>query len=196
MKNRGFLAGIIAMLGLGILIAVAVVFLGVYNVAATAGHMAPTQWLLHTTMTQSVRLRAQEIRVSNLDDPQRVQSGFREFNEMCVGCHGAPGVERSEIGLGLMPQPPNLAVAVTHWTPAELFWILKHGVKMSGMPAFGPTHDDKELWTVVAFLRTLPGTSPAEYQALVSQNAGMPSEHGHGHSGEDDADHPAGEHQH
>jgi mono/diheme cytochrome c family protein len=182
MKNRGFLAGIIAMLGLGILIAVAVVFLGAYNVAATAGHMAPTQWLLHTTMTQSVRLRAQEIRVPKLDDPQRVQSGFREFNEMCVGCHGAPGAERSEVGLGLMPQPPDLSVAVKHWTPEELFWILKHGVKMTGMPAFGPTHDDKELWTVVAFLRTLPGISPAEYQALVAANADMPSGHGHGTS--------------
>lgn len=182
MQNRGFFLGVVATLGAGLLVALAVVFFGLYNVAATAGHMAPMQWLLHTTMVNSVRPRAYDIRAPELDEPHLVQAGFREFNEMCVGCHGAPGVERSEVGLGLMPQPPDLSVAVKYWTPEQLFWILKHGVKMTGMPAFGPTHDDKELWTVVAFLRTLPGISPAEYQALVAANADMPSGHGHGTS--------------
>lgn len=172
---------IVGLVVAGIIVAAGVVYSGLLNVSALAAHSAPAQWLLHTTMVHSVKRRAAGIQVPPLDDPKRIQAGFGDFNDMCVACHGAPGVERSEIGLGLMPRAPDLAKAAARWSPNELFWILKHGVKMTGMPAFGPTHEDEELWTIVSFVRQLPHVSAAEYQALVARAESMPSGHGHGH---------------
>lgn len=68
----------------------------------------------------------------------------------------------------MKPRPPHLSEAAAHWRPQELFWLVKHGVKMSGMPAFGPTHADQEIWNIVAFVRELPGMTPERYAALGS----------------------------
>jgi hypothetical protein len=74
--------------------------------------------------------------------------------------------------------------AAKEWSTAELFWIVKHGVKMTGMPAFGPTHSDERLWTVVAFLKQLPQISPEKYtemkQASAKHHEGH-DEHTHDH---------------
>jgi len=81
----------------------------------------------------------------------------------------ALGLERTEIGKGLNPQAPDLSDAVKAWTPRELFWIVKHSVKMTGMPSFGVTHDDNDVWNIVAFMEKLPGMSAEEYQKLTQQ---------------------------
>jgi hypothetical protein len=119
---------------------------------------------------------------------------------MCVACHGAPGKERDEVGRGLMPQPPALAKTAPTWSNGELFWILKHGVKMTGMPAFGPTHSDERLWSMVAFLRRLPNLTPEQYYQLEQTVASTgehshESNHGHEHAPEAEHSHKEG-HQH
>ena len=81
-------------------------------------------------------------------------------------CHGAPGQEPAEIAKGLWPETPDLKKAVPDWTPGELFWITKNGIKFTAMPAWGPTHDDDKIWDIVAFLERLPSVSPSEYQQL------------------------------
>jgi mono/diheme cytochrome c family protein len=86
--------------------------------------------------------------------------------DMCGGCHGGPSVERSEIGKGLNPQAPDLADAVPAWSPRQLFWIVKNGLKMTGMPSFGKTHDDNQVWSIVAFIEQLPGMSYEQYQEM------------------------------
>lgn len=88
------------------------------------------------------------------------------FDDMCVQCHGAPGKDPSIVGKGLNPPPPWLPGTVQRWTRAELFWIVKNGVKMTGMPAFGPTHSDEDLWLLVAFLQRLPNIKPEEFREL------------------------------
>jgi cytochrome c553 len=98
-----------------------------------------------------------------------VRHGFEEFHEMCVVCHGAPGVERSALGEGINPKPPDLAKEAAEWSNRELFWITKHGIKLAGMPAFGVTHTDQDLWGIVAFLRRLQNMSPAEYHQLAME---------------------------
>ena len=103
--------------------------------------------------------------------------GFGHYDEMCTLCHGGPGIERSEIGKGLNPQAPDLAKAVKAWTPRQLFWIINHGVKMTGMPSFGATHDDDEVWSIVAFVEKLPQISPEQYQRM-KREAG-PDSHEH-----------------
>ena len=170
---------------LGICTALAVVLSGVVDVAASSPHSAPARWLLSTTMEHSVRRRARDlVPPPSLGDPGRGGAGFAAYEDMCAGCHGTPGAEPSVIAVGLEPEPPRLAEGPGDWSDAELFWIIKHGVRMTGMPAFGATHADSELWDVVAFLRQLPMLSEDEYASL--RDARVPRyEHGHSqHHGE------------
>jgi mono/diheme cytochrome c family protein len=86
---------------------------------------------------------------------------------MCTGCHLGPGVERSELSQGLYPPAPELARG-DDLTPAEQFWVIKHGIKLTAMPAWGKTHDDNLIWDMVAFIRQLPKLNAAQYQAAVA----------------------------
>jgi mono/diheme cytochrome c family protein len=97
-----------------------------------------------------------------------VRNGLGHYREMCVVCHGAPGVPKSEIGMGLNPDPPDLAHEGAEQAPARLFWVLKNGIKMTGMPSFGMTHTDEQLWAMVAFLKQLPKLNPQQYAAMVA----------------------------
>jgi mono/diheme cytochrome c family protein len=85
---------------------------------------------------------------------------------MCVYCHGAPGKEASDIGQGLHPSPPNLAEIAQRWKNSELFWIVKNGINMTGMPAFGPTHADDTIWNIVGFVRQLPHLTAEDYSGI------------------------------
>jgi mono/diheme cytochrome c family protein len=144
-----------------------VIYAGLYNIAADVPHTQPLYWLLETVRERSVAARAREIVVpNNLDDANRISKGAGQYAEMCSGCHLAPGMKRTEISRGLYPRAPELR-RQTDLTPAEQFWIVKHGVKMTGMPAWGVTHQDELLWDVVAFVRKLPQLTPAEYETLV-----------------------------
>ena len=165
-----------------------VVYSGVYNVSATKGHSPFEHWLLSTTMENSVRRQARDITVPDLTDPTLMARGFRHYDEMCVSCHGAPGVLPAELAKGLTPQPPEFAKKAEEWNPAELYWIVKNGIKMTGMPAWGPTHGDEALWAIVAFLRELPALSPKEYQRIkersrreqLDDSSGQEHNHTHG----------------
>lgn len=162
----------------------AFVYSGVYDIGATSPHFELTQGILRAVMERSVRRQARDVNVPELDDPEKVHTGFTNFHAMCVTCHGAPGSAASEIGKGLYPQAPDLAQAAKRWTPAELYVIVKRGIKMSGMPAWEPTHSGEELWGLVAFLKLLPTMPAAEYQAAVeyyAKNAANPGKHGGGH---------------
>lgn len=176
----GFVLGIVAV----VLGAVAFIYSGIYDIAATTPHNPAVRWALHTTMHNSVAARAEDIAAPQGFDENQVRKGLEHFSETCVMCHGAPGVEPSVVGQGLRPEPPDLAEAAKKWAPAELFWIVNNGIKMTGMPAFGPAHTDEDLWAIVAFLGRLPTLSPEDYRALSSdaQNRGTSSSspsHGH-----------------
>jgi mono/diheme cytochrome c family protein len=88
-----------------------------------------------------------------------------EYKEYCQHCHAGPGVERAEWAGGMRPRPPHLTEAAAHWELAEIFWLVKHGAKMTGMPAFGPGHDDATLWGIAAFVKRLPAMTPEQYAA-------------------------------
>jgi mono/diheme cytochrome c family protein len=156
-------------IGAVVLLAAAVmaIYAGLYNIAADVPHTQPVYWLLDTIRHRSVVTRARDIVVPNdLDDANRISKGAGQYAEMCSGCHLAPGMKRTEISQGLYPRAPELRRG-TDLTPAEQFWIVKHGLKMTGMPAWGVTHDDELLWDVVAFVRNLPELTPDQYEALV-----------------------------
>jgi mono/diheme cytochrome c family protein len=158
-------------IGVAILAAVAgaglVIGLGLYNVAADAPHTSGVYWLLQTARDRSVALRASGIvPPGDLGDAKRIAQGAGLYQEMCSGCHIGPGMERSEISHGLNPPAPEFAKGFD-LPPAQAFWIIKHGLKMTGMAAWGPTHSDTLIWDMVAFVEKMPGLSAAQYQALV-----------------------------
>ena len=143
------------------------IYAGLYNIAADVPHTQPVYWLFEAVRDRSIAVRARDIVVPNdLNDPNRISRGAGQYADMCSGCHLAPGMKRTEISRGLYPRAPELR-RKTDLTPAEQFWIVKRGVKMTGMPAWGVTHEDELLWDVVAFVRRLPELTPDQYETLV-----------------------------
>jgi cytochrome c553 len=151
---------------LGVVLAVYVLFSGIVTVAASSGHSAPVEWILTVGMKRSVEHHARAIEPPPLDEPALIHRGMRFFETDCVPCHGAPGVRRDDANDHLVPIPPELSKVVGEWRPRELFWIVKHGVKATGMPAWGLTHRDDEIWSAVAFMRVLAGMPPEQYRSM------------------------------
>jgi len=143
------------------------VYAGAYDIGADAPHSAPVAWMIEQVRDRSVAARARAIAPpADLASPGRIAAGAGLYAEMCAGCHLAPGMERTEISQGLYPPAPLLTRG-GDLSPAEEFWIIKHGIKLTGMAAWGRTHDDTLIWDMVAFLRRAPSLDTASYQALV-----------------------------
>lgn len=162
--------------------AVAFIYSGSYPMGADVPHNALTYWALETLRERSVARAAQDIEVPPLDDPALLLAGGPDYNDMCAGCHLKPGKTESDFSIGLYPKPPNLASPGHAHGDAEAeakrsFWIIKHGIKASGMPAWGPTHDDERIWAMVAFLQRLPELTPEQYQILTAREAGDANHH-------------------
>jgi len=150
------------------------IYMGVYNIGADAPHSRFVTMTLTELRERAITHHARAIAVpADLNDAKRIEAGAGLYSEMCTGCHLGPGLEKSEMSQGLYPPAPELAQA-TGRSPAQQFWIVKHGVKLSAMPAWGKTHDDQLIWDMVAFIRQLPKMSPEQYQAAV---AGAPADH-------------------
>ena len=177
---RTLLASLALMLVLLAVGGLAFLYSGLYDVAATAPDWPVTRWALETVRTRSIETHAAGIPVPpELDDPAKLLIGTEHFAAHCAVCHGAPGVPKGDIAHGLNPQPPDLTHASDHYTPSELFWILKHGIKMTGMPSWGD-HSDDELWATVAFLEKLPNMTEQEYAKLVMEGMARGGHHQHG----------------
>jgi mono/diheme cytochrome c family protein len=150
-------------------VAAAVFFLGgYYNVAASQEDPGVVKWALGQVRTASIARHAQdEAPPTNINDPETVKAGARAFSTLgCVNCHGGPGVKWAKFSEGLHPDPPDLKDVVGEATPSQLFWVIKNGINMTGMPSFGAAGaKDNEIWAVVAFLKKLPSVSEADYKA-------------------------------
>src|SRR3954453_15904143 len=156
------------------------VYFGSYNVAANDPHWGLTQQILDTVKTRSIKAHASGITVpADLDNPDRLVIGVERFAAHCAVCHGGPGVLKGDIGKGLYPTPPDLAVAARRYTAPELFWIIKNGIKMTGMPAWAD-HSDDEIWATVGFLKKLGvGMTEQQYGELVRQTMMQGGMHHH-----------------
>jgi len=165
---------ILAAIGvLAILIAVgaAVFFFGGYfNVAASQPDSEVVNWMLVKIRTASIDRRARSSSPVDLDSLEIVRAGARAFSERgCANCHGAPGVKWQKFSEGLNPDPPDLKEMAHEREPAQLFWVVKNGIKMTGMPSFGAIGaNDNEIWSLVAFVRKLPDVSEADFKAWSS----------------------------
>jgi mono/diheme cytochrome c family protein len=198
LKILAFLAALAVIGGAGF------VYSGVYPIGADAPHWPITFKFVETLRERSIEVRARNIEVPpDLADPERVRRGAGNYDAMCAGCHLKPGVKDSEIRKGLYPQPPNLAVVrepaahepadAASRAAARQFWTIKHGIKLTGMPAWSRGGmDDAAIWDLVALLQKLPETSPEEYAALVAASEG----HSHGEQQKSKDNHEGHNHAH
>jgi mono/diheme cytochrome c family protein len=156
------------------------VWSGAINIAADEPHWPLTAWLMETARDRSIAARAPDVIVPALEDESQIRAGAGNYDAMCAGCHLQPGIERTEVSAGLYPSPPDLTRHATD-DAARAFWVIKHGIKMSGMPAWGRSMSDEPIWGMVAFLRQLPDLSPERYRELVDASSG----HAHGGKGDE-----------
>jgi hypothetical protein len=173
------LVAVLALAGSG-----AFIYSGTFNIAADVPHWTITHRLITTLRDRSIAANVRGIEMpADLGDPERARRGAGNFDAMCTGCHLAPGLEDSEIRAGLYPQPPNLSKPgdgddAGTLSAARQFWVIKHGLKMSGMPAWGKAGvDDATIWDIVALLSKLSSLTADEYRDLVESSAG------HSHAG-------------
>lgn len=190
---RTFLLTFAGIVVVGLLAVVSVAYSGSFNVATGWKDPAPLEWLLETARDESIKTRATGIQPPELTNVKDIENGFRSYRHMCSMCHTPPGAKDSPVTKGMNPTPPDLSESAEELSAAELFWATKNGIRMTGMPAWGVTHGDKELWDIIAFVKTLPTMDGKAYQALDKRTPaghahGPDSDHGDSH-GHDDAGH-------
>ncbi len=147
----GLIVGIVVLISLPLI----VLALGGVNMGASRGPGTLETILASWTVDRSVAVRAPDEKNPHASDATAIADGLHHYREMCVQCHGAPGMKPAEFAAGLNPPAPDLADEAKEWTDGQLFWIIKHGIRMTGMPAFGSTHGDDDIWKIVAFVRQL-----------------------------------------
>ena len=166
---------LLALALLGLCVAAAAIWFGWYDVAADEPHWSATYRVLEVTRKRSIATRAADIELPDLSDPELIRSGAGNYSAMCVTCHLSPDAAETELSIGLYPRPPRWD-ALGDVPPREAFWAIKHGIKASGMPAWGKSMDDRYLWGMVAFLQQFPSMTAAQYRAQVMASPG----HSHG----------------
>jgi mono/diheme cytochrome c family protein len=144
------------------------IYSGFYNVAATTPHNSLMEWLLSTISDRSVMHQAKDISPPlYLNDPGIIKAGFIKYQNDCVWCHGTPMSYPGKIGKGLNPDPPKLWESAKELSAGEMFWVIKNGIKMTGMPYWSHEYKDEDTWSVVAFLKQLPNISAQQYQQMM-----------------------------
>lgn len=160
---------VLAVLAVAAALAAGAIALGMAEVAATAPHSRPVEWLLATARDRAIAARASELTVPPLDDPRLLRRGIVLYHRHCLACHGAPGVAPAPWAAGLNPFPPPLhdSPELTEGHAARTFWVVENGVRMTGMPAFGVALSEEEMWAVTAVVERLRELSAEEYAAMV-----------------------------
>ncbi|HEX4096337.1 MAG TPA: cytochrome c [Caulobacteraceae bacterium] len=146
---------------------------GLFDARASTPHDIITAWSTHTTMIHSMKRLAHDVHPPAVFTPQETIAGMHLYERQCMTCHGGPGEGRADWVQGMNPSPPFLLDASRRWSPGQLFWVVQNGVKMTGMPAWGLTNSDGQVWDIVAFLEAMPEMKPADFQrSAKSQDRG------------------------
>jgi mono/diheme cytochrome c family protein len=146
-------------------------FGGFYNIAASVEDPQLVSWALPKVREASIDRHSKGLAPPmSLDDQAVIQAGARAFAQRgCIYCHGAPGVEWAKFSEGMHPDPPDLK-EVAGDEPRMIFWVIKNGINMTGMPSFAKAGaDDKEIWSIVAFVKKFGSVKPEEFKAWSGQ---------------------------
>lgn len=159
---------------------------GAYNMAATEKHWAITERIIAWVRDNSIEARAKDLQVPALDNERMRLQGAEHYNAMCTACHLAPGLKPTELSLGLYPQAPKFFERAPSKDPNEkleraraYFWVIKNGLKMTAMPAWGLSHDDDSIWAMAAFVLELNAMTPEQYRQIVQTAQGNSHDHAH-----------------
>ena len=163
---RWLAAGVAAVLVAEAAAGLAILETGAFDPRASTPHNAIVAWATHETMVHAMHKQARGVIPPRALTPAETIAGLHTYERDCISCHGGPGVPRGAWTQGINPSPPFLLDASRRWSPGELYWIVKHGVKMTAMPAWGPTESDGKIWDMVAFLEAMPEMRPADFQRL------------------------------
>ena len=161
---------------LAIIIAVAAgvfFFGGFYNIAATQPDLGVVARALEHVREASISRHAVDQPPASLESPATIQAGARAFAARgCTNCHGGPGVMWAKFSEGLRPDPPDLKDVVKDRTTAQIFWVVRNGINMTGMPGFNLVEaPDEEIWTIAAFVKNIPSVSEADFKAWTADAA-------------------------
>lgn len=159
---------------------------GAYNIAATEKHWAITEKMIAWVRESSIKARAEELEVPAFEEADMLAKGFKHYNDMCTECHLSPGKQPTELARGLYPQAPifhERALVINEedklFLLKKYFWVIKHGIKMTAMPAWGHTHDDESIWAMASFVHKLHGMTAEQYAALVDSLDDNPEHDAH-----------------
>lgn len=189
-EQRGFswgaaCVGALAVVVLIVVVGAAIVFGGIYPVGASSPHSAGVGWLISETRDRSIARSASGLATPQFS-PADIRLGASHFKGMCQGCHGGPGVKPDDFATAMNPRPPDLARTTDDLSVTEVFWIAKNGLKMTGMPAFGKTDEDDELWKVAAFVKSMSTVRPSDYASIPNAHAHEGGEEGVEKTGDKD----------
>lgn len=161
---------------------------GAYNMSVTEKHWAVTEKIIEWIRESSIEVRARNLAVPALDDKELLLKGAAHYDAMCPACHLAPGLSPTELSTGLYPQPPVFHQRQPVSDPAEkqararkYFWVIKNGLKMTAMPAWGLSHDDDSIWAMTAFILEMSHMTPEQYQQLIHSAGNHTHTHDHTH---------------
>lgn len=185
LKNIIILAVITAITGISF------IWFGIFNVAANDKHWTITTEFLEIVRNRSISSRADDISVPDLTNEARIQRGAANYDAMCAQCHLAPGVKTSELFEGLNPKPPILYKDdhISEMPATNTFWVIKNGIKMTGMPAWGINNSDDQIWDLIATISAMNKMSPAQYQKLVESGAHTHKDGEHADANQQTEDH-------
>jgi mono/diheme cytochrome c family protein len=164
-KIAAWTAGLVSA---GVAAGAAFIYSGIYDISATEQHTVPVYWLIEATMRRSVHARSSQTAVPDLSSAARVRRGLHLYRVNCERCHGGPGTAPESFALGLTPAPANLTDTARRWDAADIYWVVKYGIKMTAMPAWQYRLQEQEIWDIVAFVHNeLRLLSPTDYRAQV-----------------------------
>ncbi|MGZ8221312.1 MAG: c-type cytochrome, partial [Methylobacter sp.] len=170
-RLRKLLPWAIGLFAGGIVLALAIAYSGIFNIAASAGHPVLLEWLLTLGKERSVIVNSKPVDVPELNLTELVPLGAAHFQGGCATCHRTPGQKLNPVYAQMLPSPPDLKVHAPMWTRKQLFWMVRHGIQFTGMPAWSGDGRDDEVWAVVAFLEALPSMNTVDYLKYASGNS-------------------------
>lgn len=177
---------ILSLLLASFILAIIVLGSGAYNMAATEKHWVITEKIIEWVRESSIEARVKDLKVPPLDDVELLLKGAGNYNAMCTTCHLAPGLEPTELSVGLYPQAPIFHQREPIIDQAQkldraraYFWVIKNGLKMTAMPAWSLSHDDDTIWAMAAFVLKISSMTPEQYESLISSAKNHSHDHGH-----------------
>ena len=174
----GWAAGVLSSGAIAVALAVWMTFFGGFDASAAKQHATVVAWVTHKAMRSSVKTRAKDVRPPDAFTPAQVSAGAQEYEQHCIACHGGPAIARAAWASAMIPTPPYLIDSARQWSTAELYTVVRDGIKMTAMPAWGEVEPYQKIWDVVAFLDALPKMSPDEFARLRSQSAAQAAQRG------------------